>query len=396
MKKAIKVILWGIVVVLVFGLVDVLSQMYAFNLDRDSLTVEYGDTIGDLYQYTNLDDKRNEDVTIICDDVDSFDDIVDVGEYDIHYQYYLLDKTLHLSVVDTTVPELTLLDEPEIFESEDFDYRDYVTVEELSDCEVILDDSDVNYDKAGSYEAKVTAMDIYNNTSTLVFPVTVKELTLTLSQSQMNLVAGESDTLTAQSNSDKYIKLSSSDEDVATIDSQGNVKAIKSGTATISATILNKTATCQVKVQAISLSLSKSSLSLTVGNTTSLKATTNSSQTVSFSSNDTSVASVDSDGKVTAKSAGTATITVSVGDQSKTCKVTVKAKATSSSSSKSSSNSNSTKSSSSSSSSYTVYITKTGECYHRGTCSSLRKSKIAISKSDAIARGYRACKNCKP
>lgn len=44
----------------------------------------------------------------------------------------------------------------------------------------------------------------------------------------------------------------------------------------------------------------------------------------------------------------------------------------------------------------TVYITKTGECYHRDGCSSLRKSKIPISVSDAQARGYRPCKNCNP
>ncbi len=44
----------------------------------------------------------------------------------------------------------------------------------------------------------------------------------------------------------------------------------------------------------------------------------------------------------------------------------------------------------------TVYITKTGECYHRGTCSSLRQSKIAISKDDAIAQGYQACQKCNP
>lgn len=43
-----------------------------------------------------------------------------------------------------------------------------------------------------------------------------------------------------------------------------------------------------------------------------------------------------------------------------------------------------------------VYITKTGECYHRDGCSSLRKSKIPISVSDAQARGYRPCKNCNP
>lgn len=43
-----------------------------------------------------------------------------------------------------------------------------------------------------------------------------------------------------------------------------------------------------------------------------------------------------------------------------------------------------------------VYITKTGEKYHRAGCSSLRKSCIEISRSDAIARGYEPCKKCNP
>jgi hypothetical protein len=44
----------------------------------------------------------------------------------------------------------------------------------------------------------------------------------------------------------------------------------------------------------------------------------------------------------------------------------------------------------------TVYITKTGEKYHRDGCSSLRKSKFAVSLKEAVARGFGACKNCKP
>ncbi len=43
-----------------------------------------------------------------------------------------------------------------------------------------------------------------------------------------------------------------------------------------------------------------------------------------------------------------------------------------------------------------VYITRTGECYHRAGCSSLRRSCIPISLGDAVSRGYRACKNCDP
>lgn len=44
----------------------------------------------------------------------------------------------------------------------------------------------------------------------------------------------------------------------------------------------------------------------------------------------------------------------------------------------------------------TVYITRTGECYHRDGCGSLSRSRIPISLQDAKDRGYRACRRCNP
>ena len=43
----------------------------------------------------------------------------------------------------------------------------------------------------------------------------------------------------------------------------------------------------------------------------------------------------------------------------------------------------------------TVYITRTGKKYHRGSCSHLRYSKIPISLTDA-KRQYSPCSVCKP
>lgn len=43
----------------------------------------------------------------------------------------------------------------------------------------------------------------------------------------------------------------------------------------------------------------------------------------------------------------------------------------------------------------TVYVTKSGKKYHRGTCRFLAKSKIPISLSQAKKRGLTACKVCK-
>jgi hypothetical protein len=44
----------------------------------------------------------------------------------------------------------------------------------------------------------------------------------------------------------------------------------------------------------------------------------------------------------------------------------------------------------------TVYITRTGEKYHRDGCQYLRQSRIATTLRDAVKRGYGPCSVCKP
>jgi micrococcal nuclease len=44
----------------------------------------------------------------------------------------------------------------------------------------------------------------------------------------------------------------------------------------------------------------------------------------------------------------------------------------------------------------TVYVTHTGERYHREGCSSLRRSRIPISLGEAARSGYEPCSICKP
>lgn len=43
-----------------------------------------------------------------------------------------------------------------------------------------------------------------------------------------------------------------------------------------------------------------------------------------------------------------------------------------------------------------VYITNTGTKYHKSSCSYLKQSKISISLSKAIKRGYTPCSRCNP
>jgi micrococcal nuclease len=44
----------------------------------------------------------------------------------------------------------------------------------------------------------------------------------------------------------------------------------------------------------------------------------------------------------------------------------------------------------------TVYVTNSGTKYHRDGCSSLRRSKIAVTLADAIDSGYAPCGICRP
>ncbi|WP_310603294.1 Ig-like domain-containing protein [Anaerosporobacter sp.] len=71
------------------------------------------------------------------------------------------------------------------------------------------------------------------------------------------------------------------------------------------------------------VSISKSSLTTYEGDKTQLKIT-GTSKKVKWTSSKSSIASVDSTGKVTAKKKGTATITATVSSKKYTCKVTVK------------------------------------------------------------------------
>lgn len=47
-------------------------------------------------------------------------------------------------------------------------------------------------------------------------------------------------------------------------------------------------------------------------------------------------------------------------------------------------------------SSITVYVTDTGERYHRADCQYLRYSKHAVSLKEAKRQGYTPCKVCRP
>lgn len=111
-------------------------------------------------------------------------------------------------------------------------------------------------------------------------------------------------------------------------------KAKKIAVIFLSVCILMSALGINVSAAAKSVKLNKSSISMTVGKTYTLKPTVTgfSKYTLTWSTSNSSVASVEKGGKITANKAGTAYITVKIKDTkySAKCKVTVKTKSTSS------------------------------------------------------------------
>lgn len=182
-------------------------------------------------------------------------------------------------------------------------------------------------------------------TGTVTFTISVKSAKTDVSsvaiddKSTTALTKGETLNLSATVDADatdKTITWKSSDATIASVDSTGKVTANKTGSAIITVTATNgtedtaddKTDTITITVTnpANGITLNKTALALTKGGTETLTATvdpTDADGTVSWSSDNTSVATVDSNGKVVAAAEGEATITATIGAKSATCTVTV-------------------------------------------------------------------------
>ena len=195
---------------------------------------------------------------------------------------------------------------------------------------------------AGSAVITVTTAD-GGKTATCTVTVTnpaIPVQSVSLDKTSLNLNVGENSTLVAtilpENADNKAVSWSSSDTAIATVDASGKVTAVAAGSAVITVTTTDggKTATCIVTVAnpavpVQSVTLSKTELSLNVGESATLTATVlpenADNKAVTWSSGNTTVATVDASGKVTAVAAGTSVITVTTTDGGKTatCTVTV-------------------------------------------------------------------------
>ena len=165
---------------------------------------------------------------------------------------------------------------------------------------------------------------------------TVALKSISLNKNNLSLTEGDKSMLTVTYNPknttvSKAVSWTSSNTKVATV-KNGTVLAKGAGTATITAMVNGKKATCAVTVKkkeipVQSISLNNTSLKLEKGQTDTLKVTYSPSNTtdnkdITWTSSDETIATV-KNGIVTAVSDGTATITAAVGKKSASCKIKV-------------------------------------------------------------------------
>lgn len=245
-KKIVLPILGIFVIVCIIGIV--FGNKQDFHLVKDTLSLEYGETLPESFDDFIDTDGDIENIEYSSQDIDDFKDILDVGDYTIDFQLGDKKETLHISVEDTTAPQLQLQEEATALQNHTIDYEKCLSIQDLSKCDITINDDDVNYNTPGKNIAKAIVKDQYQNESTIDIPVTIEEVTLKASNASMTLKPNETQTLKVTTNSHHAITYSSSNPDVVTVDEAGHISALKAGSATISATVDGHTQTCHITV----------------------------------------------------------------------------------------------------------------------------------------------------
>ena len=192
--------------------------------------------------------------------------------------------------------------------------------------------------KTGTANITATTTDGSNLTATCRVTVIKYATSIALNHDELTLYAGEKATLTATVKpgdaTDKSVSWASSDEEVVKVSQTGEMTAVSTGHAQVTATTRdgsNLTAACNVTVnaRAESLTFDVEEKSISVGETFTLTPNVQpeeASPRLTWESSDPAVAHVDENGHVEGITSGTADITATTTDGSNltaTCHVTV-------------------------------------------------------------------------
>lgn len=281
--------------------------------------------------------------------------------------FLLLIKLGIISLASDVAPDAIILSQNEIGIMKGKSYQLEATVlpEEAANKQVIWTSSDssvVDVNEVTGYlkalkvgSAIITVKTLINDVmSECVVNVSDKNILVTnlsVNEKYVNLAVGYTHNLTYRTlptnATELSLKFSSSDSSVATVSADGVIRGVKEGSAIITVsssngqvkdsayvTVYKKGTNSVVNGESVtttiypkSINISEESLNLKIGTTSQLIATvlpSDANQGISWSSSNSNVATVDSNGLVTARGNGTATIVArGINNVMDTCQVTV-------------------------------------------------------------------------
>ncbi|MCD7809158.1 MAG: hypothetical protein LUH02_07430 [Erysipelotrichaceae bacterium] len=220
----------GLLIYIYQGSGQVENDTVELELQSESVTIEYGESISlDAADYLNalkVDEEVIEATTVSTDAIYETYDTVDedgeettgtydypaVGEYTITLTYEDLEATVALKVQDTTAPEfINLEEEYELTDGETLDVSQF-SAKDFSTITITLEDDDVDYATAGTYTATLKAVDIYDNETTAEITVIInieeveEEEEETTTSTSTNSTTSSSSRTNSSSSSNKVTK----------------------------------------------------------------------------------------------------------------------------------------------------------------------------------------------
>lgn len=237
-----------------------------------------------------------------------------------------LPRSLVLEPGETTTvaPEVTMDPEDGILPS---------LVWSTSDDAVVTVDEDGNVTAGGEEGDATLTVSCGDVSASCTVSVRVALTALALDREEGVLVAGETLALTATSEPGEAtgftVSWASDNTDVATVDADGTVTAIGSGSANITASCGDVSAVCTIRVGVHTelVQFAARSVILGRGETWTLEYAVspadNNIDAANFTSSDENILTVDAEGVITGVAPGTATVTISHGNATDTCTVTV-------------------------------------------------------------------------
>ena len=178
MNKQIIKSIYLLVVVSLLMACDFKSHVVPLKLKEDTIAFEYGQSIGsNISDYLDNEDDVIKGVTVSgFPENEAGKDYPSVGEYHLVFMHQNSETVEQIVyVTDTTAPVLENVKDTYLVDfGKELDINSFKATD-LSKITVELQDDDVNYKKAGTYKATVTAKDEYNNETKKEIHIIVKE-----------------------------------------------------------------------------------------------------------------------------------------------------------------------------------------------------------------------------